>query len=187
MKTRDLVLVALFAAIVAALGLLPPLTLGFIPVPITAQTLGVMLAGSILGAKRGALSLLVFTVLVSAGLPLLAGGNGGLVVFAGPSGGFFAGFTPAAWVIGFLVERTWARLNFLRAFAINILGGVVVLYALGIPWLAFTLGAPLWQAAAGSAVFIPGDLLKAAIAASLALTLRRAYPLVPVAERTGPN
>ncbi|MCA0341275.1 MAG: biotin transporter BioY, partial [Proteobacteria bacterium] len=54
MTTRDIVLVALFAAIIVVLGLLPPITLGFIPVPITAQTLGVMLAGCILGAKRGA-------------------------------------------------------------------------------------------------------------------------------------
>ena len=72
MKTRDLVHVALFAAILAALGLMPPLLLPFIPVPITAQTLGVMLAGSILGARKAFLSLVLFHVLVAAGLPLLA-------------------------------------------------------------------------------------------------------------------
>ncbi|HEX8434993.1 biotin transporter BioY, partial [Archangium sp.] len=88
MKTRDLVHVALFAALVAALGLMPPLMLPFIPVPITAQTLGVMLAGSTLGARKAGLSLLLFQVLVLAGLPLLAGGHGGLAVLPGPTGGF---------------------------------------------------------------------------------------------------
>ena len=78
MNTRDLVLIALFAAIVVVLGLIPPITLGFIPVPITAQSMGVMLAGCILGAKRGALAFLLFLLLVIIGLPVLSGGRGGL-------------------------------------------------------------------------------------------------------------
>ena len=72
MTTRDIVLVALFAAIIVVLGLLPPITLGFIPVPITAQTLGVMLAGCILGAKRGAAAVLLVLLLVAIGLPVLS-------------------------------------------------------------------------------------------------------------------
>ena len=83
MNTRDIVLIALFAAIIVVLGLLPPIMLGFIPVPITAQSLGVMLAGCILGAKRGATAVLLVLLLVAIGLPVLSGGRGGLAVFAG--------------------------------------------------------------------------------------------------------
>ena len=72
MVTRDLVLAALFAAIIVVLGLLPPIMLGFIPVPITAQSMGPMLAGAIIGRRRGATSMLLFLALVAIGLPLLA-------------------------------------------------------------------------------------------------------------------
>ncbi|WWH76667.1 biotin transporter BioY [Erwinia aphidicola] len=76
MSTRDIVYIALFAAITAALGLFPAFSLPVIAVPITAQTLGPMLAGAIAGAKRGALALVLFVLLVAIGLPLLAGGRG---------------------------------------------------------------------------------------------------------------
>jgi biotin transport system substrate-specific component len=100
MKSRDLAYIALFAAIVAALGLLPPVPVPGIPVPITAQTLGVMLAGSVLGARRGGLALLVFLAVVAVGLPVLSGGRGGLGVFVGPSAGFLYSWPLAAFVIG---------------------------------------------------------------------------------------
>jgi biotin transport system substrate-specific component len=178
--------VSLFAALVAALGLMPPIALPFLPVPITAQTLGVMLAGSVLGARRGFLALLLFQLLVAAGLPLLAGGKGGLAVYPGPTGGFLTAFSPAAFCIGWLVERSWRRLTVPRAFLFNVLGGIGVVYLMGIPWLALSAGLPLDKAALGSAAFLPGDVLKAAIAASVAVTLRRAYPLIePPAREKG--
>lgn len=142
MSTRDLVHIALFAAIVASLGLIPPLTLGLIPVPITAQSLGVMLAGAILGSRRGGLALLVFVLLVAIGLPVLAGGRGGLGVFFGPSGGFVLAFPIAAFVIGALIERFWDRLGFFTAFASILAGGIGVMYAIGVPWLAAAGGEP---------------------------------------------
>jgi biotin transport system substrate-specific component len=105
MTTKDIAYIALFAALTAALAVFPPITIPGINVPITAQTLGVMLAGSILGARRGGLSLLLFLGLVAAGLPVLAGGRGGLSVFAGPTAGFLGAWPPAAFVIVALVER----------------------------------------------------------------------------------
>ena len=102
MTTRDLVLIALFAAITAVLGLFPALTLPITGVPVTAQTLGVMLAGSILGARRGGLTLVVFLVLVAVGLPLLAGGRGGAAVLFGVTAGFLFSWPVAAFVIGWL-------------------------------------------------------------------------------------
>lgn len=105
MSTRDLVLTALFAAIIVALGLLPPISLGFIPVPITAQSLGVMMAGVVLGARRGAIAVLIVLVLVAIGLPVLSGGRGGLAIFASPTAGFLIGWIFAAFVTGWLSER----------------------------------------------------------------------------------
>ncbi|MFN7599597.1 MAG: biotin transporter BioY, partial [Cereibacter sp.] len=83
---RSLTHIALFAALIAVLGLVPQITLA-VGVPITAQSLGIMLCGTVLGARRGALAVVLFLVLVAAGLPLLSGGRGGLGVFAGPSAG----------------------------------------------------------------------------------------------------
>lgn len=174
-----MVYIALFAAVVAALGVMPPINLALIGVPITAQTLGVMLAGGILGARRGALAVALFLLLVAVGLPLLAGGRGGLGVFFGPSGGFLLGWVVAAWAIGWLVERFWARLTVVRALLACVGGGVVVLYAIGIPWVAWAAELSLWQAFLGSLAFVPGDLLKALIAAWVIVIVRRSYPLIP--------
>jgi len=179
MKISDIVYIALFAAITAVLGLAPPVTLPIVPVPITAQFLGVMLAGSILGAWRGGLALLLFIALVAAGLPILAGGRGGLgVLLFSPSAGFLLAFPIAAFVIGWLTERFWQRLDIVRAFLINVVGGIGVVYALGIPGVAIMGDLSLVQAAIGSAVFIPGDIIKAALAAAAAVFVRRGYPLI---------
>lgn len=179
MRISDIVYIALFAAITAVLGLAPPVTLPVVPVPITAQLLGVMLAGSILGAWRGGLALALFIALVAAGLPLLAGGRGGLgVLLFSPSAGFLLSWPIAAFVIGWLTERAWARLDFARALAFNIIGGIGVVYVLGIPGVAIMGDLTLLQAAAGSAIFIPGDLIKAGLAAAAAVFVRRGYPLI---------
>jgi len=102
---RNIVYIAVFAALIAVLGLLPKFTLAS-GIPITAQSLGIMLCGTILGAKRGALAVLLFLALVALGLPLLAGGRGGLGVFTTPWAGFYFGFPVAAFVAGFVMERT---------------------------------------------------------------------------------
>lgn len=175
MSTRDLASIALFAALVAALGMFPPLAVG--PVPITAQSLGVMLAGSILGARRGLYALLAFVALVAVGLPVLAGGRGGLGVLAGPSGGFVVGFPVGAFVVGWLTQRWWRRYGFARAFAANLVGGIGALYAVGVPWLGL-VGDGLVQAAVASAVFLPGDVAKAVVAAAAAVGVANAYPVI---------
>lgn len=169
--------VALFAALIAALGLVPQITLPFAGgVPITAQTLGVMLAGLILGPWRGALAVLAFLAVVALGAPLLAGGRGGLGVFVGPTVGFLVGFPIAAVVTG-LVYRALGRLSPMIAGTLaSVVGGIVTLYAFGIPGLALVTEMPLLQAAGVMMVFIPGDLLKAVLAALVAREVRRARP-----------
>ena len=96
MDKRDIVFIALFAAIVASLTAFPPITFPLAGVPITAQSLGVMLAGGVLGAVRGSLAITLFLGLVAIGLPLLPGGRGGFGVFLGPTGGFLVGWIIAA-------------------------------------------------------------------------------------------
>lgn len=162
MDTRALVRVALFAAIIASLGLLPkfdlPLAGG---VPITAQTLGVMLAGALLGPRQGPLAVLLFLFVVILGAPLLAGGRGGLGVLFGPSVGFLIGWVPGAFLTG-LVVRALARFGaFASATAASIVGGIIAIYVCGVPVLAYKTNMTLWQALLGSAGFLPGDLLKA--------------------------
>ena len=177
MKTRDLAYTALFAAIIAVLGTLPAINVG--PVPITAQTLGVMLAGSVLGARRGFLAVLLFLVLVAVGLPLLASGSGGLAPFAGASAGYLYSWPFAAAAIGWLTERTWRRYNVAVGTLINVLGGIVVIYAVGVPVLKAVADLP-WDTAlwSGAAVFVPGDLVKAFVAAAIADVVRRSYPVI---------
>lgn len=176
LSTRDIVHCALFAAIVAALGLLPPIPLALIPVPITAQSLGVMLAGALLGARRGGLALALFVLLVLAGLPLLAGGRGGIGVLLGPTGGFLLGYPIAAFTVGWLVERRPQPAGVLTLFIACALGGIGAMYALGVPWLALVGGLPFEKALFGSLAFIPGDLIKAGVAAFAAAAVRRGYP-----------
>ncbi|WP_374637118.1 biotin transporter BioY [Paracoccus sp. (in: a-proteobacteria)] len=172
---KNVAYIALFAALIAVLGLIPKITLTF-GVPITAQSLGVMLCGTVLGARRGGLAALLFVLLVAMGLPLLAGGRGGLGVFASPTVGFLVGFPVAAFVTGWIVE-TWrsAPLGIVAGMA-AVLGGVVVLYAFGVAGMSVVMGKTLPEAAALVTAFIPGDLLKAGIAGMLTASLAKARP-----------
>ena len=182
MKTRDLAYIALFAAITAVLGLIPAIAVG--PVPITAQTLGVMLAGSVLGARRGFLSQVLFLVLVAIGLPLLASGSGGLAVFAGPTAGYLFAWPVAAFVTGWITERVWGRYNLAWAILANVVGGIVVIYLVGVPVLAAVADLSLWAAVvAGAAPFLVGDLVKAVVAALVAVQVRRSYPVIERPQR----
>ncbi|HEY6933949.1 MAG TPA: biotin transporter BioY [Marmoricola sp.] len=174
--SRDLALVATFTGLVAALGLVPAVYPAGIPVPITAQSLGVMLAGAVLGRWRGAASLALLLVLVAVGLPLLPGGRGGLAVFAGPSVGYLVGFPVAAWVIGWLTEKGGAPYRLGWGVVANVVGGIVVLYAIGIPGTAWRAHLSLQAAAVSSGWFVVGDLVKAVIAALVARGVHAAYP-----------
>lgn len=171
---RSLTLIALFAALIAVLGLIPTLTLGF-GVPITAQTLGVMLCGTVLGARRGALAVLLFVLLIALGLPLLAGGRGGLGVFASPTVGFLVGWPVAAFVTGLIVER-WRASLVLVAGVASIIGGIVVVYAFGIVGMSFVLDKTLGEAALLVTAFIPGDVIKAVLAGVITAALAKARP-----------
>lgn len=172
---RSVALVALFAALVAALGLIPQLTLAF-GVPITAQSLGIMLCGTVLGSVRGGLAALLFVALVALGLPLLAGGRGGLGVFAAPSVGFIVGFPVAAFVTGLVMERAQGIAVPWAAGIASLIGGVIVLYAFGVPGLMVMLDRSFGEALALVAAFIPGDVIKAVLAGLITAAIARARP-----------
>lgn len=172
---RSIAHIALFAAMIAALGLVPQITLGF-GVPITAQTLGVMLAGAVLGSRRGAAAAGLFLLLVALGLPLLAGGRGGLGVFVSPTAGFALGFPVAAFATGLFVEHVRLRSAGLAAGLGAVFGGIAVLYILGASGLAIVLDKSLTEAFSLVAVFIPGDLLKAGITGMLVQALSKLRP-----------
>lgn len=172
---RQITLIALFAALIAVLGLVPKFTLAT-GIPITAQGLGIMLCGTVLGARRGALAVLLFLGLVALGLPLLAGGRGGLGVFVGPTVGFLIGFPVAAFVTGWIMQRMRRAPVFPSALVAAVLGGILVLYVPGILGMVVMLDLTPVQAAVSMAAFVPGDLIKAGLAAALTASLYKARP-----------
>lgn len=183
MKTKDLVLVALFAAIIVLLAALPPVVVPWVPVPITLQTFGVMLTGLVLGPRRAALVLVLYVTLALVGLPVLPGGRAGLAVLMGPTGGFLLGMIPGAFVVGYLsgafnhsapgtTGSTYRDVS--RCFVASVVGGVLVVYLFGVPWLAVAAKLGFTKALLAVTVFIPGDLIKAGVAAFLANRIRKA-------------
>ncbi|OIK16271.1 biotin transporter BioY [Bacillus sp. MUM 116] len=172
MKLLDITYVALLAAFMGALGFVPPIMLSFTPVPITLQTLGVLLAGGILGAKRGFLSMMIFLLLVAAGAPLISGGRGGFAVFLGPSAGYLISWPITALCLGYLISR-FSKLRFGRILFINLTVGIFMMYIIGIPVQAFILHIKLTNAIITSLVYIPGDVLKATLASYLVYRLAK--------------
>lgn len=182
-KTKNMMYVSMFAAIMCALGFLPPIPIPFSPVPITAQTLGVMLAGGILGARLGGLSLVIFLAIVAVGAPVLSGGRGGFAVLMGPSAGYLWSWPIAAFLIGLLTENMWKGLSIWKAFFINILGGVIVVYLIGVPVVAMVTNISIGKAALSALAYIPGDLLKAFAAAYITLQMKKVMPIIQKNER----
>ena len=156
---RNLLLILGFSAL-TALSAQAAFYIG--PVPITGQTFAVLLAGALLGSKRGALSQLTYLGMGAMGAPVFAGWMGGPAHLVGPTGGYLVGFVAAAFVVGFLAERGWDRRIWSTALAMLI--GNIVIYAFGLLWLTNFVPANS-VLPAGLYPFIPGDLLKLSLAA----------------------
>lgn len=175
MNVKDLTNVALFAAVMGVLGLMPPIPIGVMPVPITLQTLGVILAGGVLGARLGAMSQIVFLLMVAAGMPLLAGGRGGLGVFVGPSAGYLISWPLTAFLIG-LIQSRFSKIRLGNVLPLNYTVGIFTVYLIGVPVQAFVMNLGIVDIAKASLVFLPGDLIKATIASVLIVNLQK-YPV----------
>ncbi|MBR9699518.1 biotin transporter BioY [Candidatus Woesearchaeota archaeon] len=164
MKTKAMMYVALFAALTAAVSPIR-IPLGFTPVPITLQTLIVLLSGMVLGRNLGALSQIVYVIVGLIGLPVFSGGSSGFGVLFGPTGGFLFGFIAAAYVAGYLAERKRSFLTLLISGA----GGTITLYVFGIIGGMLTTELALPAILVGWVVpFIISDIIKLTVAAMIA-------------------
>lgn len=156
----------LAGSLLIALSAQIAIPLPFSPVPITGQTMAVLLVGALLGARRGSLAVLVYIAEGMAGLPVFApGGAVGPARLLGPTGGYLVGFVAAAYLVGLLAERGWDRRVSTTAAAMAL--GNVVIYTVGVLWLTVFVGSFSAALAAGVVPFIPGDLVKIVIAALL--------------------
>lgn len=170
-STRDLIITSLFTSLTAVGGFIA-IPLG--PVPITLQTIFVVLSGLILGAKLGALSQIIYIILGLLGLPIFSGGTGGLTSVVSPSFGFLIGFIAAAYVIGKVTEKNKS----LSKIIYSVILGSFVIYAIGVPYFYFIftnfLGKSInfYTALKYACIpFIPGDIIKAVISIILAKKL----------------
>lgn len=161
---RDALLVLVFSHVTALSGQIA-VPLPFSPVPLTGQTFGVLLTGALLGPRLGALALLLYLAEGACGLPFFAGGVCGLARFAGPTGGYLAAYPLAAAFVGWLATRGWDRRP-VTMLAAMLLGSVLI-FALGAAWLVHFVGGTGRALTLGVLPFLPGDAVKALLAAGL--------------------
>jgi biotin transport system substrate-specific component len=170
-RVRDAVAIVGFA-LLTALAAQITIPLGFTPVPWTGQTFAVLLAGGVLGSRRGALSMLLYVSLGAVGLPFYAEGTGGWTAATGATAGYLVGFIVAAFVIGLMAEHGQDRK--LSTSIPAFLAGTIIIYTFGAGWLAYDLGLPLTAGAGessaislGVAPFLVGDVFKALLAGAM--------------------
>lgn len=184
--TTDLALVASFAALISALTYVGAIPVGGAGVPITLQTLGVMLAGCLLGPIRGTLAVLLYLAMGAAGLPVFAEHSAGLGTFTQPSAGYLLAFPLAALVGGLMVRYVAGERGKSRAavvFVCALAGSVLVIHPMGIAGLMLTLDLSLAEAFRIDVLYWAGDLLKTTIVALVAAEVHRAFPRLLPARR----
>ncbi len=171
-RTTYLILAGLFAALTAVFAWIS-IPLPFTPVPIILSTLGVTLAGGLLGPKYGTLSMVVYILLGAVGAPVFHNFTGGMGILLGPTGGYIVGYITYALLTGGLItafakkKLTWWKI------AVASLVGLLSCYILGTAWFMFSTGTPMVTALMLCIVpFIPGDLLKTLVAVLLIKKLR---------------
>jgi biotin transport system substrate-specific component len=161
--SRDVSLVIGGSVAIAAAAQLK-ITLPFTPVPISAQTFVVLLIGALFGAKRGVVTIMTYLSLGVMGLPIFAAATPGPGALVSPTAGYLAGFALAAWIMGTLSERGWDRRPWSAALAMLL--SSLAIFACGVLWLGRFVG---WDKVlqTGFLPFIPGDLLKIALATAI--------------------
>lgn len=175
---NDLARIAVFAALVAAMALTPPIPIGV--VPITLQTLGVALAGLCLGPWRAFAAMVLYVAVGAAGLPVFSGGAAGIGVLIGPKGGYLLSFPLAALVGGF-VARWAVRRGLSRGTPFLFLGGLLVarylvILPIAVTHLSGVLGLTWREALMIDIPFWIGDLIKSVVAVVLAVAVHKAFP-----------
>ena len=166
-QLRMMVYASLFAAL-TAVGAFIAIPIG--PVPIVLQNMFVYLAGLLLGGRWGLASVGVYLLAGAFGLPVFAGGLGGIGRFVGPTGGYLIGYLPTVYLIGKIAHRTQPRM---MTDVLALIFGTLVLYTCGVLWLKIVSGMPLGKTLVlGMYPFLIGDAIKIAAAAAIAKALR---------------
>lgn len=167
LQLKRMVYAALMAAL-TAVGAYIAIPIG--PVPIVLQNLFVMLTGLLLGGRWGVISIGVYLVAGAVGLPVFAGGTGGVGKFVGPTGGYLLGYVPAVYLIGMISEKGRGRVI---VDVLAMVAGSAIVYAFGVPWLKVITGMSLSKAmAVGMLPFLIGDIIKITAAVPIARALR---------------
>lgn len=162
-STTYMILAALFAAMTAVCSWIY-IPLPFTPVPINLATLAVFLAGSLLGHTYGPISMVVYVLVGAIGVPVFAGGTGGLGIITGPTGGYILGYIAAAAIIGSMTSRLDSKKIYILV--ISMVTGLIACYALGTIWFCIVTGMGGGSVGIGAALmmcvvpFLPGDGLK---------------------------
>jgi biotin transport system substrate-specific component len=184
---QSVALVAVFTALLVAAAVVPGVPLGGFGVPITLQTLAVVLTGLVLGPGRAALAVLLYLLLGLVGLPVFSRGQSGLQVLSGPTAGYLVSFVAAALVVGLaarvVVRRTRRALWVPLLVGASFLTSIAVVHVLGVVGLMVNLRLPLAAAVGADLPFLPGDLVKDVVAVVAAVAVHRAFPDVLVRPR----
>jgi len=170
-KTENQMRMTAYASLLAALiavGAYIAIPIG--PVPIVLQNFFVLLTGLLLGSRWGLISVAVYLLAGAVGLPVFAGGSGGVGRLAGPTGGYLVGFLPAVFVVGLIAG---SKGNQVGRDVVAMVCGTALIYLLGVTWLKIITGMTTSKALmVGMYPFLPGDVLKIAVAVPVARTLR---------------
>lgn len=172
LKTRDMTLIAVMAALICIAG---PLTVPLGPIPLTLANFAVYLTGAVLGAKLGPIAVLIYLLLGMVGVPVFSGFSGGIQKLLGPTGGYLIGDLPCAFIIGLGVKKGETTPEHKWKLPLFMVLGAVVLYTLGTAWFMVQSGNNLAASLAMCVTpFLPADVLKIAAASLLAWPIRKA-------------
>ncbi|MBQ6399222.1 MAG: biotin transporter BioY [Clostridia bacterium] len=173
MKTKDMTMIAVMAALICVAG---PLSISVGPIPLSLASFAVYLAGAVLGSKRGTAAVALYLLIGMIGLPVFSGFSGGFQKLAGVTGGYLVGYLPCAFLTGLGAERGGDATGRARAVLAGMMAaGTAVLYLIGTVWFMIQTGNGL-GAALGLCVlpFLPGDAVKIVAAVLLSEPIRKA-------------
>ena len=167
MKTKDMVLTGVFAAVICVFS---PFTIPIGAVPISLATFAVYLAAAVLGTKKGTFAVLIYILIGMAGVPVFSGFAGGIGKILGVTGGYIIGYIPCALAIGVFTERFGGK-NYIYHLALVI--GTLILYSFGTAWFMVQSGNGLMQSLTVCVFpFLVGDAIKIAAASIVAIKLK---------------
>lgn len=184
-STTDLALIATFAALIAVCTLIGDFTVTGIGVPFTLQMFGIFLAGAALGAKRGALAVLLYLAVGTAGVPIFAEHHGGPSVWVGVTGGYLIAFPIAAFLVGLVASRVARKDPASFTVVVSIAAAIItvaVVGTLGTLGMSLKLDVSLKAAWSYATPFFVADIIKGVFAAIVAAAVHRAFPQL-VAKR----